>query len=51
MKAIETNNLDGFDYLEFKNSLKSVEKVIPDEAVDIHQLLKWPKQWDLQKTN
>ncbi|MEZ4911364.1 MAG: hypothetical protein R2774_10925 [Saprospiraceae bacterium] len=33
LKAIENSNLDGFDYLEFKNSLKSVEKVIPDETM------------------
>jgi hypothetical protein len=30
--AIEKNNLDGFDYLEYKNSMKSLENVIPDEA-------------------
>jgi len=30
--AIEQNNVDGFDYLEFKNSIRSLEKVEPDEA-------------------
>lgn len=30
--AIEENNIDGFDYIEFKNSLKSLEKVESDEA-------------------
>ncbi len=31
-KAMEDNNLDGFDYLEFKQSLKSLEKMLMDEA-------------------
>lgn len=31
-KAIEQNNLDGFDYLEFRNSLLSLEKMQMDEA-------------------
>lgn len=31
-KAMEENNLDGFDYLEFKQSLKSLEKMPMDEA-------------------
>ena len=31
-KAMEDNNLDGFDYLEFKQSLKSLEKMSMDEA-------------------
>ena len=30
-KAMEDNNLDGFDYLEFKQSLKSLEKMPMDE--------------------
>lgn len=32
LKAIESNNLDGFDYLEFKQSLQSLANVEPDEA-------------------
>ncbi len=32
-KAMEDNNLDGFDYLEFKQSLKSLEKMPMDEAM------------------
>ncbi len=30
--AIEKNNLDGFDYLEYKKSLKALEKMPMDEA-------------------
>ncbi len=32
LKAIESQNLEGPDYLEFKSSLKSLEGVIEDEA-------------------
>ena len=32
LKAIEANNLDGFDYIEFKNSLHSLSKMNMDEA-------------------
>ncbi len=32
LRAMEANNLDGFDYLEFKQSLKSLEKMPMDEA-------------------
>jgi uncharacterized coiled-coil DUF342 family protein len=31
LRAMEANNLDGFDYLEFKQSLKSLEKMPMDE--------------------
>ena len=31
-KAMESNNLDGFDYLEFKQSLQSLSKMPMDEA-------------------
>jgi len=31
-KAIEDNNLEGFDYLEFKQSLQSLSKIEVDEA-------------------
>ncbi len=31
LKAIEANNLDGFDYIEFKNSLHSLSKMNMDE--------------------
>ncbi len=32
MKAIEANNLDGFDYLEYKQSLQSLSKMDMDES-------------------
>lgn len=31
-EAIERNNLNGFDYLEFKRSVKGLEKMVADEA-------------------
>ena len=31
LKAMDANDLDGFDYLEFKQSLKSLEKMPMDE--------------------
>lgn len=33
IRAIEKHDLDGFDYLEFKNSLKTLRDVIPDESM------------------
>ncbi len=32
LKAMDANNIEGFDYLEFKQSLKSLEKMPMDEA-------------------
>jgi predicted RNase H-like nuclease (RuvC/YqgF family) len=32
LRAMEANNLDGFDYLEYKQSLKSLEEMPMDEA-------------------
>lgn len=32
LKAIEANNIDGFDYLEFKQSLQNLSKMDMDEA-------------------
>ena len=32
LKAIEANNIEGFDYLEFKQSVQSLSKVESDEA-------------------
>ncbi len=32
LAAIEKNNLGGFDYLEFRQSLKGLEKIVVDEA-------------------
>lgn len=34
-KAMEENNIDGFDYLEFKQSLKSLEKMPMDEQTRV----------------
>ena len=31
-KTLEDNNLPGFDFLEFRNSLKTLAGIIPDEA-------------------
>jgi hypothetical protein len=31
-KALENSNMQGFDYFEFRNSLKSLSAIIPDEA-------------------
>ena len=31
LKALETNNLDGFDYMEYKRSLESLKKMSMDE--------------------
>jgi chromosome segregation ATPase len=32
-KALDDNNLPGFDYLEFRNALKALEAIIPEEAM------------------
>lgn len=32
LQAIEANNLEGFDYLEFKKAIKALEKIPMDEA-------------------
>src|SRR5690242_18768533 len=32
LKALEENNMDGFDFLEFKNSLKALSQMPLDEA-------------------
>ena len=31
-KALEDNNMQGFDYFEFRNSLRSLTAIIPDES-------------------
>lgn len=33
LSAIEKNNIEGFDYLEFKNTVRSLENVIPEEGM------------------
>ncbi len=49
LKAIESNNLDGFDYLEYKNSLKSIEQVIPDESMRYKSAFEMAKTMGLSK--
>jgi len=49
LKAIESNNLQGFDYLEFKNSLKSLESVIPDENMRYKSAYEMAKTMGLNK--
>jgi len=44
LKAIEANNLEGFDYLEYKNSLNSVINVIQDET------LRYKSSFEIAKT-
>lgn len=39
LKAIETNNLDGIDYLEFKNTLQSFAKMPMDENLRFQSAL------------
>ncbi len=51
LRAIESNNQDGFDYLEYKNSLKSLEKVIPDEATRYKSAFEMGKTMGLTKDN
>jgi archaellum component FlaC len=49
LKAIETNNIEGFDYLEYKNSLKSIENVIPDENMRFKSAFEMAKTMGLTK--
>jgi hypothetical protein len=49
LRAIESNNQEGFDYIEFKNSLKSLEKVIPDESTRYKSAFEMGKTMGLTK--
>ncbi|MBK9735772.1 MAG: hypothetical protein IPO92_12710 [Saprospiraceae bacterium] len=49
LKAIESNNQDGFDYLEYKNSIKSIENVIPDEGMRYKSAFEMAKTMGLTK--
>jgi hypothetical protein len=49
LRAIESNNMDGFDYLEYKNSLKSIESVIPDEPMRYKSAFEMAKTMGLSK--
>lgn len=49
LRSIESNNMDGFDYLEYKNSLKSIESVIPDEVMRYKSAFEMAKTMGLSK--
>ena len=49
-KAIEENNLEGFDYLEFKQSLQSLKKVETDEVKRFHSAFAMASTMGLTKT-
>ncbi|MFZ1749058.1 MAG: hypothetical protein WAU01_02650 [Saprospiraceae bacterium] len=49
LKAIESNNMEGFDYLEFKNSLMSLTNVIPDEGMRYKSAFEMAKTMGLTK--
>jgi len=49
LRSIESNNMDGFDYLEYKNSLKSIESVIPEEVMRYKSAFEMAKTMGLSK--
>ncbi len=49
LRSIESNNMEGFDYLEYKNSLKSIESVIPDEVMRYKSAFEMAKTMGLSK--
>lgn len=49
LKAIEANNMEGFDYLEYKNSLRSIVNVIPDEGMRYKSAFEMAKTMGLSK--
>lgn len=49
LRSIESNNMEGFDYLEYKNSLKSIESVIPDEIMRYKSAFEMAKTMGLSK--
>ena len=49
LKAIEANNLEGFDYLEFKQSLQSLTKVEMDEVTRYQSALAMAKTMGANK--
>ena len=49
LRAIESNNMEGFDYLEYKNSLKSIANVIPDESMRYKSTFEMAKTMGLSK--
>ncbi|HRO73634.1 MAG TPA: hypothetical protein PK611_08195, partial [Saprospiraceae bacterium] len=49
MTAIQQNNMEGFDYLEYKNSLKSISNVISDETMRYKSAFEMAKTMGLDK--
>jgi len=51
LKAIEANNLEGFDYLEYKQSLQSLSNMDMDEITRFQSALAMAKTMGANKTN
>lgn len=51
LKAIDENNLEGFDYLEYKQSLKSLESMQLDEAIRFNSAFAMAKTMGANKKN
>ena len=49
MKAIESNNIEGFDYLEFKHSLTALKNVPIDESAKFQSAFATATTWGLTK--
>ena len=49
MSALEHNNIDGFDYLEYKNSLLSISSVITDESMRFKSAYEMAKTMGMDK--
>ncbi|MCZ2101171.1 MAG: hypothetical protein LC107_06510 [Chitinophagales bacterium] len=49
MHALEQNNIEGFDYLEYKNSLLSISNVIADETMRYKSAFEMAKTMGLDK--
>lgn len=49
MSALENNNIDGFDYLEYKNSLLSISSVITDESMRFKSAYEMAKTMGMDK--
>lgn len=49
MSALQHNNIDGFDYLEYKNSLLSISSVITDESMRFKSAYEMAKTMGMDK--
>ena len=49
LKAVDAHNVEGFDYLEYKNSLKSLEPIIADEKTRYMSAFEMGKTMGLTK--